>query len=590
MGFIPGYASLTLPGGLNTQLQFNDTSAFGGIAGATYNKTTSLLTFGAAKIKFYDAAVSSIGTIDASHVSGLNDIQVRGVNGGIVDYSIRIRIESANRFSWSSNGGSSYVGSGGYDIAMTGGWQDLTRDDLFITGLQIKFPSGTGYTATDYWDFTFNGDRNQTFYDEDGVARTAIGVNEIGFFDYQGLNVNSWIGKYKSSTFDRILAFNILTGGGTNTYRFHGDSLLFTCIATDFVATLWKTYGYPLMIRSDVETNVIQHNIMLAGPANGFLATTGLQVAVSAGGLISSVYGLSTFSPTSGNADFVELLVAPIINQTGSSSGNYTVLRIAPYEQSIKGNTNRLVSLGTRNGSDVYTELAYFDTVSRLTCPSVRSKIEVLTSAVSDDDRYITAVDMKVGAYSLANTTTGDDLARNLIVTHSTQGGTTDTLGTLTIVGLDADGGAQSESIIPSADTTVLSTKYYSSITSITGVAWAIDAGGTPAADHIKVGFSTKIMVSVVQCKGSFLRISEANTVLLPAIAVGYSLIVDSIGANAVIVDPNDDDRIILDGVAGGNGKKITSASGAGDFVSFIGDSADGWTILGKSGSWTMET
>jgi hypothetical protein len=220
----------------------------------------------------------------------------------------------------------------------------------------------------------------------------------------------------------------------------------------------------------------------------------------------------------------------------------------------------------------------------------IRSKIEVFLSSAADDDRYVSLVDMKVGAYSIANATPGDSLAHNLIVTHSTQGATVDTLGTLDIVGLDADGGAQTETITPGEGTTVLSTKYYSSITSITGVGWAIDTGGTPDADHIKVGFDTVMKATVDQCKGSFIRLAGVHTLILPAVVVGYSLAVYSTGANAIVVDPDAADRIILGGAAGDAGHKITSPAAAGDFVSLIGESSAGWTVLGKSGTWTMES
>jgi hypothetical protein len=56
------------------------------------------------------------------------------------------------------------------------------------------------------------------------------------------------------------------------------------------------------------------------------------------------------------------------------------------------------------------------------------------------------------------------------------------------------------------------------------------------------------------------------------------------------MVHPDDDDRIVLDGVAGGNGKKITSDSSAGALITLIGDSADGWTTVGRAKTWTMES
>jgi len=95
---------------------------------------------------------------------------------------------------------------------------------------------------------------------------------------------------------------------------------------------------------------------------------------------------------------------------------------------------------------------------------------------------------------------------------------------------------------------------------------------------------------TTAQCRGQIIRMSATGTVVLPAVVIGASLTVFSLTAAAVMVDPDNSDRIILDGVAGGNGKKITSASGAGDHVTLFGDSADGWTVIGRSGTWTMES
>jgi len=56
-----------------------------------------------------------------------------------------------------------------------------------------------------------------------------------------------------------------------------------------------------------------------------------------------------------------------------------------------------------------------------------------------------------------------------------------------------------------------------------------------------------------------------------------------------VSIDPAAADRIILDGVAGGDGKKITSDGTVGALVQLHGDSVNGWTVIGKAKTWTME-
>jgi hypothetical protein len=97
-------------------------------------------------------------------------------------------------------------------------------------------------------------------------------------------------------------------------------------------------------------------------------------------------------------------------------------------------------------------------------------------------------------------------------------------------------------------------------------------------------------LLTAAQVLGQLLLVTATATVTLPAVIIGATITVYSTTAAAVMVDPNADDRIVLDGVAGGNGKKITSASGAGNFVTLVGDSADGWTVIGRSGTWTMES
>ena len=101
---------------------------------------------------------------------------------------------------------------------------------------------------------------------------------------------------------------------------------------------------------------------------------------------------------------------------------------------------------------------------------------------------------------------------------------------------------------------------------------------------------STSISLTTNQVKGHLILVTATATITLPAVIIGASVTIYSTTAAAVMVDPNNNDRIILDGAAGGDGKKITSASAAGDCVTLIGDSADGWIVIGRSGTWTMES
>ena len=135
--------------------------------------------------------------------------------------------------------------------------------------------------------------------------------------------------------------------------------------------------------------------------------------------------------------------------------------------------------------------------------------------ALDDDDRAVATVDMKVGDYAIANASPVDSLARNITVTHATQGGTADTLGTITIEGTDIEGKAISEQIVPSADGVATGAKAFKTVTKVTGAGWVIDAGGTPEADHIKVGFGNLIGLPV--------KIAEEDRIV--QVALGTALI-----------------------------------------------------------------
>ncbi len=108
-------------------------------------------------------------------------------------------------------------------------------------------------------------------------------------------------------------------------------------------------------------------------------------------------------------------------------------------------------------------------------------------------------------------------------------------------------------------------------------------AGGTPDIES-----NGNITLTRDQCRGQILYMTATGTVTLPpVIGDGLAITVYSTTAAAVHVDPNANDRIVLDGVALDNGDKISSASGAGDFVVLHNDDINGWRTLGRSGTWT---
>ena len=97
---------------------------------------------------------------------------------------------------------------------------------------------------------------------------------------------------------------------------------------------------------------------------------------------------------------------------------------------------------------------------------AVYSKID-MDPANSSATRYLS--NATGAAFTLTNTDSGDDLARHVLITNDVA--RDDTLITVTIVGTDADGKAQTETIAgPDASTTTVTTKFFLTVTSVTPV------------------------------------------------------------------------------------------------------------------------
>jgi hypothetical protein len=114
--------------------------------------------------------------------------------------------------------------------------------------------------------------------------------------------------------------------------------------------------------------------------------------------------------------------------------------------------------------------------------------------ALASTNRIVTSVNMKVGAYTIANAASSDSLARNVIATVS-KAVENDTMGTLVIVGTDINGTSITETLtLNNGDTSAgltVGTRAFKTVTSVTGAGWV--TGGT--ADTIVVGFGNKIGV-----------------------------------------------------------------------------------------------
>jgi hypothetical protein len=137
--------------------------------------------------------------------------------------------------------------------------------------------------------------------------------------------------------------------------------------------------------------------------------------------------------------------------------------------------------------------------------------IAATTAAVTN--RIVASTNMSLTTYTIANG--GVPVWQGgafITVTHTTVAGT-DTLGTMTLVGTDINGQAQSETIIPVADSLVTSAKVYKSVTSLTSVGWV----AVSTADTIIAGVAAGSICAVGSgtLKGIVVNTTAAATVVL---------------------------------------------------------------------------
>ena len=159
--------------------------------------------------------------------------------------------------------------------------------------------------------------------------------------------------------------------------------------------------------------------------------------------------------------------------------------------------------------------------------------------------------------------------------------------GSLTILGL---GDGQDEDVkidLNSTANTIEITSPASSATTIDINTLNLVSTGTISGGIPSTTDADGMNITAAQAYGYMHFAGGAGTWNLPAVATGMSLCVYSTTAAAVVINPDNSDRIILNGTALADGDSITSASGAGDFICLMADSSAGWVTLGRSGTWT---
>jgi hypothetical protein len=162
----------------------------------------------------------------------------------------------------------------------------------------------------------------------------------------------------------------------------------------------------------------------------------------------------------------------------------------------------------------------------------------LLTAA--DDNKFVVSVDMKNAAYTIA----AQPSCPSRVGVGITATSTADTMGIITVVGTDQADNVISEIITPVAGATTWGSKYFKTLTSITGSGWTAVAG----ADKIIVGTSADSLIHV-HGRGIRFKAVSGNIWVNPkqtAVADVTSYLM--VGAETLEITVSDDLSVISDG------------------------------------------
>ncbi len=145
---------------------------------------------------------------------------------------------------------------------------------------------------------------------------------------------------------------------------------------------------------------------------------------------------------------------------------------------------------------------------------------------VADDNYFLISTVMLATAYVLDQTALpADNPPRNIIITH-TADGNVDTLGDAVVVGTNVDDAVITETLTLSAGSTVVGTKAFKTVTSVTTASWVADGND----DTIEVGFNTLLGLS---------KVRTATTEIFMATLDWLARAPDAIAISATLVEEN---------------------------------------------------
>lgn len=147
------------------------------------------------------------------------------------------------------------------------------------------------------------------------------------------------------------------------------------------------------------------------------------------------------------------------------------------------------------------------------------TNIAATTAEVTN--RIVTSTNMIVGDYNIANASPVWQGGALITVTHTQVGGVNDTLGTITITGVDLAGQTKTDTITPTAGGKATGTVIFRTVTKVTGAGWVINTGndtivvGVAAGSHAVSGNGTLYGVLVNNTVAASVAISDARGTIL---------------------------------------------------------------------------
>lgn len=348
-------ASGGTPGGFSGDIQYNNAGQFGGSA----------------------ATIDAPGNISALSVNATNGFQVatlattgnylRGNGTNFISSPIQAGDVPTPSIKWSDLQNATAAltlsnGNNGTELDHTSAVTIAVKNTTLSTSATSQSSpivrlSGTYWTgaasAEDNWtiqDVVANGTNGSSTltFTHSGSSGAPTAVFPAGTAGNASLAVGSaTTGFWQVNSNTLGIQFTNVNGGGGAIQLYSGSTnawQLTYAPSSGFTQLVSNTANIVTGIVGNLTTLSGRSGVCLGNPA---LAGTsaGTQHCVSIGDLTTNSGALCQFTPTSGATNFVALSVNPTINQTGTSSGNYTALLVSAKETSLKGTTNNLLDL-----------------------------------------------------------------------------------------------------------------------------------------------------------------------------------------------------------------------------------------------------